>query len=88
MEEHEPLGTVGGLQLHRKNLNKNDIFLCNCDVLLDADFSEMYIIFIIKKNDLTIIASTKNYEIPYGICQIDKKGKLKKIVEKPTSKLL
>ena len=41
-----------------------------------------------RKNDLTIIASTKNYEIPYGICQIDKKGKLKKIVEKPTSKIL
>ena len=40
-----------------------------------------------RKNDLTIIASTKNYEIPYGICQIDKKGKLKKIVEKPTSKI-
>lgn len=87
LEEHQPLGTVGGLQLHRKNLNKNDIFLCNCDVLLDADFSEMYSFHNKRKNDLTIIASTKNYEIPYGICQIDKKGKLKKIVEKPKSKL-
>ena len=54
---------------------------------MDADFSEMYNFHNKRKNDLTIIASTKNYEIPYGICQIDKKGKLKKIVEKPKSKL-
>ena len=40
-----------------------------------------------RKSDLTIVASAKNYEIPYGICHIDKKGKLKKIVEKPKSKL-
>tara|TARA_B100001248_G_scaffold262654_1_gene260455 strand:- start:15140 stop:16195 length:1056 start_codon:yes stop_codon:yes gene_type:complete len=86
LEEQEPLGTVGGLQLHKTKLNKNDIFLSNCDVLLDVDFSEMYDFHKKRKNDLTIVASTKNYEIPYGICQIDKKGKLKKIVEKPKSK--
>lgn len=85
LKEQEPLGTVGGLQLHKKKLIKNDIFLSNCDILIDADFSAMYDFHLKNKNDLTVIASTKNYEIPYGICHIDKKGKLKKIVEKPKS---
>ncbi len=85
LKEHEPLGTVGGLQLHKKKLIKNDIFLSNCDILIDADFSEMYDFHLKNKNDLTVIVSTKNYEIPYGICHIDKNGNLKKIVEKPKS---
>ena len=87
LEEHKPLGTVGGLQLHKKKLIKNDIILCNCDVLVDTDFNEMYNFHNKSKSDLTIVASAKNYEIPYGICHIDKKGKLKKIVEKPTTRL-
>ncbi len=86
LKEHEPLGTVGGLRLHKKKLIKNDIFLSNCDVLIDSNFEEMYEFHTKSKNDLTVIASTKNYEIPYGICNIDKKGKLKKITEKPNSK--
>jgi len=87
LEEHQPLGTVGGLSLHKKKLKKNDLFLCNCDILIDIDFSEMYNFHLDNNNDITVVASTKNYEIPYGICHINKKGKLKKIEEKPKSKL-
>jgi dTDP-glucose pyrophosphorylase len=85
-EEKKPMGTVGGLSLHRKKFKKNDIFLCNCDVIIDADLSEIYKFHIDKKNDFTIVASTKSYEIPYGICHINKSGKLIKIEEKPKSK--
>ena len=86
LDENKPLGTVGGLHLHRKKLSKNDIILCNCDVLFDVDFAEMYNFHKERENDLTITVSAKNYEIPYGICHINKKGKLKKIEEKPRSK--
>ena len=54
-------------------------------MIFDIDFSEMYNFHKERKNDLTIIVSAKNYEIPYGICHINKKGKLKKIEEKPKS---
>ncbi len=86
LKETEPLGTVGGLHLHKKKLMKNDIFLSNCDILINANFAEMYNFHQKNKSDLTVIVSTKNYEIPYGICNITKNGKLKKIVEKPKSK--
>ena len=87
LSEQKPLGTVGGLQAHKKKLSKNDIFLCNCDVIIESNLSAIYNFHKKRKNDLTIIASTKNYEIPYGICHLDKKGNLKKIVEKPKNKL-
>tara|TARA_Y100000591_G_C21848376_1_gene710049 strand:- start:571 stop:1617 length:1047 start_codon:yes stop_codon:yes gene_type:complete len=86
LEEKKPLGTVGGLRQHIKKFKKNDIFLCNCDVIIDADLSEIYNFHNNKKNDLTIVASAKNYEIPYGVCHINKSGKLIKIEEKPKSK--
>lgn len=85
-EEKKPMGTVGGLSAHKNKLKKNDIFLCNCDVIIGADLSEIYRFHREKKNDLTIVASTKNYEIPYGICHVNKSGKLIKIEEKPKSK--
>ena len=85
-EEKKPMGTVGGLSFHKKKFKKNDIFLCNCDVIIDADLSEIYKFHLDKKNDFTIVASTKSYEIPYGICHINKSGKLIKIEEKPKSK--
>ena len=47
----------------------------------------MYNFHLDNNNDITVVASTKNYEIPYGICHINKKGRLKKIEEKPRSKL-
>ena len=85
LNETEPLGTVGGLYLHKKKLMKNDIFLSNCDILINANFAEMYNFHQKNKSDLTVIVSTKNYEIPYGICHITKNGRLKKIIEKPKS---
>lgn len=86
LEEKKPMGTVGGLSAYKKKLKKNDIFLCNCDVIIGADLAEIYSFHRDKKNDLTIVASTKNYEIPYGICHVNKSGKLIKIEEKPKSK--
>ena len=55
-------------------------------MIIGADLSEIYNFHRDKKNDLTIVASTKSYEIPYGICHVNKSGKLIKIEEKPKSK--
>ena len=86
LKENEPLGTVGGLQLHKKKLYKKDIFLSYCDILINADFSEVYNFHIQNNNDLTVVVSAKKYKIPYGICNIDKKGNLKTMIEKPSTK--
>ena len=35
------------------------------------------------KNDITLVASVKHYNIPYGICDIESGGNLLEIREKP-----
>ena len=42
-----------------------------------------------SNNDITIAASSKEFVIPYGTCEVDAKGKLQKLEEKPKySKLI
>ena len=84
LNEKKALGTVGGLSHHKKKFNST-IFLSNCDILVNADFSQMLKFHKKNKNDITIIVSTKSYKIPYGICELDDKGKFSSILEKPTN---
>ena len=37
---------------------------------------------------MTLVASAKDFEIPYGICKLDKKGQLLNIIEKPKQNFL
>lgn len=81
--EKKPLGTSGGLSLLRNKL-KGDFFVSNCDILIDADYREMLKYHRENKNILTIICSSKNTKIPYGVCVLDESGNLKKLQEKPS----
>ena len=55
----------------------------NCDIIIKADYPDLYKFH--KKNnyDITLVASMKNYIIPYGTCELNSKGHLKSINEKP-----
>ncbi len=86
-DETKPLGTVGGLKPHKKNF-KDPFFVTNCDIIIDSDYSDIYNFHISNKNDLTLVASTKDFEIPYGVCKLDKKGQLSGINEKPKQNFL
>lgn len=80
--EKKPLGTVGGIKLLSKKLSK-DFFLANCDILVDVNYEDVYKFHKKKENDVTIIVSIKEFNIPYGVCEIDRNGILKSIREKP-----
>ena len=41
-----------------------------------------------SNNDLTLVASTKQFTNPYGVCDLDESGNLKNIIEKPSSESL
>ena len=63
---------------------KSTFLLTNCDVILDLDHGDL-IDFHNKNNcEITLVASAKKLTIPYGACEIDKKGFLSKIIEKPS----
>ena len=87
IDEDKPLGTVGSLKKLDGKLTK-DIILTNCDIIIEADYSDLLNHHKEKCNDITIVASLKHYNIPYGICEIENGGQLVNIKEKPEYDLL
>lgn len=85
--EHKPLGTAGSLHLLKGKIKKT-FFVSNCDVLIEADYTDMLKFHQEKKNLITLVSSMKNFTIPYGVCEIQSGGILKNIHEKPEHDLL
>jgi len=87
VEEEEPLGTAGGLKFLENKFN-GPFMVTNCDIIIKTDYSDLYEFH--KKNgyDITLVASMKNYTIPYGTCELNDEGHLKQINEKPEYEFL
>jgi dTDP-glucose pyrophosphorylase len=82
INEKVPLGTAGSLELLKRNL-KSSFFVINCDSIISCNYVSLYQFH--KKNNfaLTVVVSKKNSTIPYGLCEINAKGNLININEKP-----
>lgn len=82
LEEDQPLGTAGALsQLAGKVTTP--LFVTNCDIIVMADLSSIYEHHQAGGYDLTVVGSAQQHAIPYGVCQLDEGGTLRRIVEKP-----
>ena len=81
-EEDEPKGTAGSLKLLADKLNK-PFFVSNCDIVIETDYADLYRFHIQNSYDITLVASAKQFRIPYGICELNGGGSLKGIKEKP-----
>ncbi len=82
LNEDKPLGTIGGIAKHKKNF-KNTTIITNCDIIINTDFDQMLKFHKKYKSDITLVVSTKSHEVPYGVCELDDKGKFLNIYEKP-----
>lgn len=82
VEESKPLGTVGGLKTITDRLNK-PFFLSNCDIMVDANYFDLYNLHLENNYDITLVASVRHINIPYGTCELNKDGSLNEIKEKP-----
>lgn len=82
IEENIPLGTVGGLKSIEGKI-RGDLMVSNCDILIEADYSEILSFHRKKKYDMTIVGSFRHFTIPYGVCTIENGGELLNIKEKP-----
>lgn len=82
VDETEPLGTAGSLQ-YLKGILKVPFFVTNCDIIINADFTDLYKFH--QKNNfaITLVASAKEYIIPYGTCELNGDGHLACLNEKP-----
>ena len=83
IEETKPLGTAGSLKL-LKNILDDVFFVSNCDIIVKSDYAE--ILYFHNKGDylITLVGSMKQHFVPYGICEVEKDGKLESFLEKPT----
>ena len=82
VEEDEPRGTAGSLKLLADKLDR-PFFVSNCDIIIEADYVHIYRFHTKNSYDITLVASTKEFNIPYGICELNGAGTLDRIQEKP-----
>ena len=87
VEEEAPLGTAGSLRFLSNKLNQ-PFFVTNCDIIIKADYENIYKFHKEGKYDVTLVASTKEYIIPYGTCKLNDNGHLSHIDEKPSYNFL
>lgn len=80
--EDRPLGTAGSLLLLRDRL-EGPFFVSNCDVLVEANYADVYKFHCEQGSAITLVGSMKHFVIPYGVCDIGENGTLATIREKP-----
>ncbi|MEG1895239.1 MAG: sugar phosphate nucleotidyltransferase [Oscillospiraceae bacterium] len=86
-EENTFLGTGGGLSL-LKNEIQSTFFLTNCDVLIEADYNDIYSFHQKQGNIITVVCALKHVTIPYGVFTLKDNGEIDNITEKPTMNFL
>lgn len=87
IKEEIPQGTAGSLH-YLVNKFKKPFFVTNCDIIIKAEYDDLYDFHIEGGYDITLVASMKAYTIPYGTCVLNDDGHLKKIHEKPQYDLM
>ncbi|APM39737.1 nucleotidyltransferase family protein [Clostridium kluyveri] len=87
LEEKKPLGTAGGLSLVGNRIG-NTFFVSNCDILVNANYSKILEYHKEHNNKVTVVTALKNYIIPYGILNLNQKGDIASIDEKPNYEFL
>ena len=81
VDEDTPLGTGGGLSLLKGKVTQT-FFLTNCDILIDADFGDIYQYHKEKGNVITMVCAVKHFTIPYGVVELGGDGDISGITRK------
>lgn len=82
VEEEKPLGTAGSLKLIPEKFDKPFI-VTNCDILIHADYNDIYKYHMESENELTIVSALKNIVVPYGVIHSSENGTIEFMEEKP-----
>ena len=83
VDETEFLGTGGGLKL-LENRIKTTFFMSNCDILINADYSQILKYHSEAKNIFTLVCARKCFSVPYGTVEVDHCNRATGFVEKPS----
>jgi dTDP-glucose pyrophosphorylase len=81
-QEKKPLGTAGSLSM-LSDMITSTFFVSNCDIIIKQNLGEVYKYHKDNKNEITIVAALKHYQIPYGTIESGTDGILTSLSEKP-----
>lgn len=82
IEEEKPLGTAGSLTIIKQKF-ENPIFVTNCDILIRADYANIYEYHQKSGNAMTIVTALKKIVVPYGVLRSKEHGVVTGMEEKP-----
>lgn len=82
VEEDRPLGTGGSIKLINKKF-ECPVIVTNCDILINADYEDIYRYHTKSGNKMTMVSALKNIEIPYGVVHSGENGIITSMEEKP-----
>lgn len=82
IEEPFFMGTAGGIK-YTEEVCKDDFFMTNCDVIVDADYYYIWKEHRKKGNIITMILANTEYCVPYGTVEISENGNVVCLQEKP-----
>ena len=77
------LGTAGSLRLIEELDTAEDFIVSNCDIIVKADYYDVYKFHSDSRADLTIISSIQHHTVPYGVIEYKNGGQITNIDEKP-----
>lgn len=85
--EQKFLGTAGALK-YLANAFDKPVFVTNCDIIVDTDYSKISDFHRDGNYAMTIVGSMHHHVIPYGVCRLKSEGELEMMEEKPKYDLL
>jgi dTDP-glucose pyrophosphorylase len=80
--DKDELGTIGSLKLI-KELNQNNVIVCNSDLLTNVDYEKFFFDFIDSNADLSVLSVPYTVNIPYAVLKLEENNILD-LKEKPS----
>ncbi|NQT95557.1 MAG: CBS domain-containing protein [Candidatus Omnitrophica bacterium] len=81
--EDEPEGTAGALKLLGSSNIKGSFFVTNCDIIIKADYSDIYNFHTNNDCDITVVGAMRHFVVPYGVLETRTGGDIDNVIEKP-----
>ena len=83
LNEGEPSGTAGALRLLPLEKFPESFFVSNCDIVIKADYGEIYDFHRKNDCDITVVTAMRHFVIPYGVMEMTEGGSMRALTEKP-----
>jgi NDP-sugar pyrophosphorylase family protein len=82
IHETVPMGSIGALTL-KTNWEYDTFLVLNGDIFTNFDANDFISTFFKKKVDMSVLTFQNDIDIPWGVLNINSKGEITKLVEKP-----